>query len=425
MNIARAIAATLAAACLAAAPARAADAAEGAAPATPGSGWREKLNASGSLRGAYFSSSRDLDDRRHIGSASVWLKAAPKFGESASATIEGWVRKDDGRERARLREAYVDLRAGSVDLRLGQQIIAWGRADELNPTDNLSPRDFTLLVPENGDQRLGTAAARLVWHRADYALTAVWLPRFRSNRFPVATIPGVQIVRQQPHDDGAALKFERTGTGIEWSVSYFDGLDPNPDLVFAGAGPAGLQLALRNHRIRVLGADVAGVAGRYGLRAEAAYTWTEHDAASDPLVKRPFFYGVAGADRTFDNGTYVNLQYYLRHVNGFSDLGAIPDPLQRTLALESALVANQRHRTEHGFSVRVSRRWLNDTLEAELVGVVSLTRGDHAWRPKVIYAISDALKLTVGADLFRGGRDTYYGRLRDNSLAYAELKLAF
>jgi hypothetical protein len=268
-------------------------------------------------------------------------------------------------------------------------------------------------------------AARGVWHLKDYALTAVWLPRFRSNRFPVAPTPGIAVVRQVPDEQGAALKFERSGKGVEWSVSYFDGLDPNPDLVPAGAGSGGLRLALRNHRIRVLGADIAGVAGRFGLRAEAAYTWTRHDATQDPFVKKPFFYGVAGADRTFDDGTYLNLQVYLRHITGFTDPRTIADPPQRALALESALVSNQRDRSEHGVTLRVSHRWLNDTLEAELVGVVSLTRGDHAWRPKVTYAISDALKLTVGADLFRGGRDTYYGRLRDNSLAYAELKYSF
>jgi hypothetical protein len=410
--------ALLAASSLGAPPARAAD--EAAA-----GGWREALNPSGSLRGAYWSSSRDLDDRRNIPSASAWLKLAPRFGQAAAATVEGWVRKDGGKEQSQLREAYVDLRQGPVDLRLGQQIIAWGRADELNPTDNLSPRDYTLLVPETSDQRIGTVGARAVWHLGDYALTAAWLPRFRSNVFPIGTEPGVTVTRQAPNDTGAALKFERTGRGIEWSVSYYDGLDPNPDLVFDGAGPAGLQLALRNHPVRVLGADAAGVAGRYGLRAEAAYTWTDHDEGGNALVKKPFFYGVVGADRTLANGTYLNLQYYLRHVTGFSDPAGIADPLQRQIALQSALVSNQRDRTEHGLSLRVSHRWLNDTLEAELVGVISVTRGDTVWRPKLAYAISDNLKLTVGADLFRGSRDTYFGRLHDNSGAYAELKLAF
>jgi len=398
----------------------AAAASEGGAP-----GWRERLNVSGSLRGAAWSSTRDLDDRRDIGSAAAWLRAAPKLGERATLAVEGWSRNDRGRARARLREAYVDVRTGSIDLRLGQQIIAWGRADELNPTDNLSPRDFTLLTPENGDQRLGTVGARMAVHAGDTVLTAAWLPRFRSNVFPVPVTPGARIRRDVPERDGGALKLERTGTPVEGSVSVYDGLDPNPDLELLGAGPGGIDLVLRNHPIRVLGADVATVAGRWGLRAEAAYTWTRHDALQRPLVKKPFFYGVAGVDRTFDNGLYLNVQVYLRRVSGFTDPGAIPDALLQAVAVQSALTANQRHREEHGLSLRVSNRWLNDTLEAELVSVVSATRGDQVWQGRVRYAINDQLKLTLGLDRFRGGDDTYYGRLRRNSASYAEVKVAF
>lgn len=414
----RATLALVAAACLAASPAaRAQD--EGAP------GWRERLDVSGSLRGAYFSSSRRLDDRRGLGAASLWLRASPQLGEDAAATLEGWVRNDGGRSSARLREAYLDLRRGRADLRLGQQIIAWGRADELNPTDNLTPRDFTLLTTENSDQRLGTVGARLAWHAGDIVATAAWLPRFRSNVFPVPLSPGTRVERQVPDRAGWALKLERAGTEVEGSVSVYDGLDLNPDLGLLGAGPGGVDLVLRNHHVRVLGADIATVAGPWGLRGEAAYTWTEHDPAQRPFVKKPFFYGVVGVDRTLDNGVYLNAQAYVRRVAGFTDPGAVPDPLLRAVAVQSALVANQRHRLEHGVSFRISDRWLNDTLSAELVSVVSLTRGDSAWQGKVAYAVDDHLRLTVGFDLFRGGEDTYYGRLRRNSTAFVQLRYGF
>ena len=59
-----------------------------------------------------------------------------------------------------IREAYLDLSHGPLDLRIGKQIIAWGRADRINPTDNLTPRDYTLLVPDDDDQRLGTPAVK-------------------------------------------------------------------------------------------------------------------------------------------------------------------------------------------------------------------------------------------------------------------------
>ncbi len=54
-----------------------------------------------------------------------------------------------------LREAYADLYLGDFDLRAGQQIIAWGRADGINPTNNLTPQDYFVRSPEPDDIRMG------------------------------------------------------------------------------------------------------------------------------------------------------------------------------------------------------------------------------------------------------------------------------
>src|SRR5262249_13543018 len=126
----------------------------------------------GSLRSSYWSGSRNLDDLRDLAGASLWLKAEPRFG-GLRATFDGWIRNDDltraGQARARLREAYVEISAGqSSSVRVGQQVIAWGRADQINPTDNLTPRDFTLNVPDTADDRLGTLATSLSHRMGDY-----------------------------------------------------------------------------------------------------------------------------------------------------------------------------------------------------------------------------------------------------------------
>ena len=59
-----------------------------------------------------------------------------------------------------LREAYVNAYLGPFDLRLGKQIIVWGRADALNPTNNLTPVDFRIRSPLEDDIRLGNVGAR-------------------------------------------------------------------------------------------------------------------------------------------------------------------------------------------------------------------------------------------------------------------------
>lgn len=95
------------------------------------------------------------------------------------------------------------------------------------------------------------------------------------------------------------------------------------------------------------------------------------------------------------------------------------------MAIQQAVVTNQLDRVQHGTSLRISHKWLNETLEGELAGVYSFNRHDYAVRPKVTYAFTDRWRGTIGADLFRGSEDTFYGRLKDNSTAYAELRWSF
>jgi len=142
-------------------------------PAADRSTWSSlvgQTSVGASLRGAYWSSSRDFDGRENLPVAALWMHGRWDPDPAASLYVDGWVRNDDlfiAKETSgKFREGYLDLRLGALDVRLGRQIIAWGRADQINPTDNLTPRDFTLLVPEDADQRSGTTGARAIYRVA-------------------------------------------------------------------------------------------------------------------------------------------------------------------------------------------------------------------------------------------------------------------
>jgi hypothetical protein len=104
---------------------------------------------------------------------------------------------------------------------------------------------------------------------------------------------------------------------------------------------------------------------------------------------------------------------------------AIQDPLARAVAVQAALLANQLDHIQHSFSLRVSNRWFRETLEAELAGIVSVSRFGWVLRPRVTYALSDRWRLTVGGDLFGGDRLSFLGNLRENSAAFVELRWSF
>lgn len=393
----------------------------------------QAAGVSGSLRAGYWSSSRNLDDEENLATLALWLRAEPRLGPNLSLAGEGWVRNENlsggGPTRGKLREAYVDGRFGPLDLRAGKQIIVWGRADRVNPTDNLTPRDFALLVPEDDDQRFGAVAVRASYFLLDrLSLTGIWLATFEPDRVPIAPPPsGVTLREREPKDEFRqwAVKIEQTGTAVDWSVSYVDGFDLLPDLAIGRAGPSGLEILLNHNRIRVVGADAAAVAGRYGLRGEVAYTFTEDSRGTDPSIKNPFLFVVLGGDRTFFESLNVNVQYLLRVVQGFRDPEAIPSPLVRQVAVEQSLINNQVDRVQHAATLRVSNRWFDQTLEGDLSAIVSFTRFGYNVRPKLTYAFTDRLKGVVGADLFGGDRGSFLERFRDNSAVFVELRWSF
>jgi hypothetical protein len=391
--------------------------------------WHDALALSGSLRASHWSSAMNSDQRRDLVAGALWLKAAPRLGSDASLMFEGWTMGDrDGlatKHYDRVREGYLSLTSGNTDLRIGKQIIVWGRADRFNPTDNLTPRDYTLLTVEDDDQRSGRYAAKATYNFSDIALSAIWLPRYSPNVLPVPSMPGVSFREYAAPRSGAALKLEQTGNAVDWSLSYYGGPDLNPDLGIDAAGVNGVDLRLDHHRIQVLGADAAAVIGPYALRAEAAYTRSVDINGLDPLVKNPMFHLVAGGDRTFFDYLNINLQYYLRYVQHYVDPATIGDPALQSIATQEALLTNQYARFQHGITFRISDKWLNETLEAELAGITSFTRRDYVLKPKLVYALSDAWKGSLGAILFRGDQDSFYGRLKDNSTVFMELKYSF
>lgn len=385
-----------------------------------------------SLRAGLWSQPRELGDPGAVSAAAFAVRTTPRLSASLDAKAEARIQADSsGDTQADLPEAWVRAVEGPVRVTVGRQIVAWGRADRLNPTDVVGSRDYTRLLADDDEQRRGSLMAQASYGTGPWTVSALWLPEFRANRFPVDNPPtGVVILDdQRVRDRGQfAARVDHIGGGLDWSLSYFDGRDRTRDLaaVAPPAGsPAGVFGAVQAQypAVRVLGGDLAGVAGRYAFRAEASFTDVRGPAT--PFRKRDVFWAVVGGDRTFDSGWNVNLQYSFRRVFGDRDLPANANPFVQAVARTSAAVNNQLDRTQHGFTARVARSWLHDTLDLECSAAVFAPTGDVAVRPRLTYAVSDQWRATLGADVFRGPKLSYFGRVRDLSAAYVQFAYGF
>jgi len=85
----------------------------------------------GEIKSSYAEAALKLRVRKQDaggGYAELRFRRGREFGASISALD--------------VREAYVNTYAGRFDLRIGQQIVAWGRADGFNPTDVITPKNM-------------------------------------------------------------------------------------------------------------------------------------------------------------------------------------------------------------------------------------------------------------------------------------------
>lgn len=403
-------------------------AAEGLAPGF--AALADALGLDWSARGSAWTRDRNLDGFDGVGSWSAWLRSRVTLGEHAALRLEGWVSDQAvGRGsniRGDLREGYGRLTFDPFEIRVGREIVAWGRADRINPTDLIGSRDFTLLFPDDDDQRRGNAMVHARWGRGRTTFSLHWLPEFRPNLYPTGGVPaGVVLLGDRTPTELAqfALRLDQSGGAIDWSLSYFDGLDRDPRFALAAATPSTVSLFRRYGRIRVLGADAAAAVGGIGLRGEIAYTPSPSGAGIDS--RRSGVYLVLGGDRDLVDRLNLNLQYIFRYVTGWIDPEPIADPVARGIALRNAAIANQRFRDQHAVSFRIAYRWPGDTLETEASGVFNLTGHDGLLRGRIVYKATDTLRLSVGGDWYFGPTDTYLGELRSTSGAFVELRAGF
>jgi hypothetical protein len=384
------------------------------------------LEVKGYVSGLAASGDRKLDNSRDLGGANAGLQAWIRMPDDLSLYADTRYFYGIEDPDSRLREAYLSWSAGDLTIRAGKQIIVWGRADRFNPTDVITPRNYQVLAYDDDDQRFGAVGVHTAYHLGGaYSVSALVLPAFKSSIIPAGMLPA-GMLRSIEHEAyfGSntqwGVKFDRSGDRLEWSVSFFDGFSSLPEIVLSDTG----GLALETRRLRMIGADGTASPGSWTIRGEAARIDLEERTDLPFLYPHSSFYSVLGAEHALIDTATLNVQWLHREVRDYADPRAVPMPL-RELAMGNALIYNQLDRIQDGISVSIRDRWLHDTLAVELAGVYFLDRHDYLAKPQMKYALDDHWSILLLADIYRGPEDSFFGGLRKNSLAYAELRYQF
>ncbi|MDD2201883.1 MAG: hypothetical protein PHQ21_06100 [Firmicutes bacterium] len=222
---------------------------------------------------------------------------------------------------AALGEAYFDAWLGPLDLRAGRQVLSWGTADWINPTNVVNPSHMLSGAGQDVGAGMGAEAvpaiAGTLYAPGGSAVTGVVVLDFIPGKLP----PGMEMFEPEGKPDTypdrleVAIRGETMIRGFNVYASYFNGWHDLPALWLEVTDPTMPPCPKATYRgMRQFGLAVAGAVGNSAIWFEGALTVPErlseleqpHALAmsSNDMAVR----AVLGGDYTFPSGLFVSEQ---------------------------------------------------------------------------------------------------------------------
>lgn len=376
------------------------------------------MSMGGALVGGAWSTTRQLDDDPSALSVVLRIHGQLTLSDALSVKLDGVLGVEGSRSQSNsLQEAgegYLQRKTESSEFRLGRQLIAWGRADKLNPTDYFAPRDYTFLASDDEEQKKGVDALRAVMHLGEYDVQGVVAHGNAKNILPFHIANNADFNRSK---EQFGVKLDHYGEGVDWSASFYRGMDRNPNLVPDFTTGA---IVSSYDDVSALGLDFAAASGALTYRGEAAYFRTSDSAGENLYRRNNHLDFVVGVDGSPGRDVGLGIQYYGVVVNRYSP-GVLFDPIAKS----GAILGNQLRSFQQGITLRFAQNWLNGALQFEIRANYGLTDHGKYIFPRLVYKPNDYWSLAVGGEYFEGNDNSYFGQFRKNSGVLTEARCAW
>ena len=340
----------------------------------------------------------------------------------------------------RVHDANVTLSGERLDLLAGYARVAWGKLDEIQPTDVVNPLDVSRFFFEGrSEARLPVLLVRGRWHvRPELTIEGLYVPGFRRGRFDrldepsspfnLPALAGCDPGRCQALSDaiqdraprftarnaqGGARVTATTGQ-VDWSVAAYRGFGAFGLYRFERAAPVSAPapptLLLEYPRFTMIGADFETVRGKWGLRGEAA-------AILDDSFQSPELRIVRG--RSLDAGVGVD-----RRAGDYTVSGTI---LLHSESYDAPLSVSSPEdgRTDLSFVASADRTFAREKYRLRTFAVYNPVERSAFVRAIGIASVKDNLALEASLGWFAGDGAGLVGRFSDSDFVYARLKYYF
>ena len=331
-----------------------------------------------------------------------------------------------------LREAFIDTEIGSTFLRIGKQQVVWGQADGLKVLDVLNPQSFReFILDDFEDSRIPLWTVNAEIPIGDVFLQLLWIPDNTYDDIPEAGAtyaftsplivpeipPGIPVTispLDRPDDffgdSDVAAKLSAFVGGWDLSLNYAWHYFDRP-VTRREISTTGITVQQNYERTHLLGGNFSNVFGDFTVRGEVGYSsdrffLTNDVRDEDGVVHTGELAYVLGLDYQGWRDWFVSTQIFQSIVTD-PDRGLVRDTEETTATLLAR------------------RDFMNEALQAEVLFIHSLNRGDGVLQASVGYDWHSNIRLKVGADIFYGTPLGLFGQFNDKDRISLGIEIGF
>lgn len=303
----------------------------------------------------------------------------------------------------------------STDIKLGRQIVVWGKSDNIRITDIINPLDNREPgMVDIEDLRLPLGMARLDYYVGDWGISALAIPEIRFNKNPpygsdFYPYPAAMPHESIPGDGGNHTEYAIAANGIfsGWDLSFYLArhYDDTPHRVNTPSGPE-----LQHSRLTMAGFATNVAISNWLLKAEAAhFDGLEYTSVPNKTWQR--LDSLLGVEYSGFTDTTLTLEVANRHLSDYNN----------------ALLVDGIKQDEWQTALRYQGDFMHARLHLlALATAFGVHHNDGGFaRYSAAYDLQDALSLTGGVVCYYRGEKLPFDSVGDNDRLFIDLKYSF
>lgn len=307
----------------------------------------------------------------------------------------------------------------NLDMKLGRQIVIWGKSDSIRITDVINPLDNRQPgLTDIEDLRLPTTMLKLDYYTGDWELSAMAIGESRVMIEAPARSEFFNVDAIFPSAPNPFLEFDEPSSSLDNMQYAFaaNGIFSSWDLSFYAADVFDQKWHLEGNKrvvskVKMLGTALNIVYGSWLLKMEVAYLeGVKYNTTSDSKNRMDI---LVGFDYMGLKDTTITLEMANKHIYDYETQMQYPSDFVEKNELQTAF--------------RYTQSYLNDTLDISVLLNIfgeSFQKGGFG-RIWCEYQIIDALNTEFGYVEYIGGDKPFLEVNKDNDRLFANIKYSF